>query len=137
MYLKPHFLQRISDMSVHFFAVNSENAFKTIRKIQLKCVRLVIASQWQFWKLHTQNMGDFQSVSHISWSNPGCLTHIFRLLPLLVYDSRVVVKKSRHEKYLFLICFFESRHEEHFCGSCFFKSGHDDSTPCKGLVCKG
>ena len=49
----------------------------------------------------------------------------------------VVVKKSRHEKYLFLICFFKSRHEEHFCGSCFFKSGHDDSTPCKGLVCKG
>lgn len=36
----------------------------------------------------------------------------------------VVVKKSRHEKYLFLICFFKSRHEEHFCGSCFFKSGH-------------
>ena len=36
----------------------------------------------------------------------------------------VVVKKSRHEKYLFLICFFKSRYEEHFCGSCFFKSGH-------------
>ena len=49
----------------------------------------------------------------------------------------VVVKKSRHKKYLFLIYFFKSRHEEHFCGNCFFKSGHDDSTPCKGLVCKG
>ena len=36
----------------------------------------------------------------------------------------VVVKKSRHEKYLFLICFFKSRHEEYFCRSCFFKSGH-------------
>ena len=36
----------------------------------------------------------------------------------------VVVKKSRHEKYLFLVYFFKSRHEEHFCGSCFFKSGH-------------
>ena len=36
----------------------------------------------------------------------------------------VVVKKSRHEKYLFLICFFKSRQEKHFCGSCFFKSGH-------------
>ena len=36
----------------------------------------------------------------------------------------VAVKKSRHEKYLFLIYFFKSRHEEHFCGSCFFKSGH-------------
>ena len=36
----------------------------------------------------------------------------------------VVVKKSRHEKYLFLLCFFKSRHEEHFCGNCFFKSGH-------------
>ena len=39
-------------------------------------------------------------------------------------EKGVVVKKSRHEKYLFLICFFKSRHEEHFCGSCFFKSGH-------------
>lgn len=36
----------------------------------------------------------------------------------------VVIKKSRHEKYLFLICFFKSRHEEYFCRSCFFKSGH-------------
>ena len=36
----------------------------------------------------------------------------------------VAVKKSRHEKYLFLICFFKSRHEEYFCGSCFFKSGY-------------
>ena len=36
----------------------------------------------------------------------------------------VVVKKSRHEKYLFLVYFFKSRHEEHFGGSCFFKSGH-------------
>lgn len=35
-----------------------------------------------------------------------------------------IVKKSRHEKYLFLIYFFKSRHEKHFCGSCFFKSGH-------------
>ena len=35
----------------------------------------------------------------------------------------VVVKKSRHEKYLFLIY--------------FFKSGHDDSKPCNVLVCKG
>ena len=39
-------------------------------------------------------------------------------------NTRVVVKKSRHEKYLFLICFFKSRHEEYFCRSCFFKSGH-------------
>lgn len=39
-------------------------------------------------------------------------------------DTYVVVKKSRHEKYLFLICFFKSRHEEYFCRSCFFKSGH-------------
>ena len=39
-------------------------------------------------------------------------------------DNVVVVKKSRHEKYLFLICFFKSRHEEYFCRSCFFKSGH-------------
>ena len=39
-------------------------------------------------------------------------------------DLVVVVKKSRHEKYLFLICFFKSRHEEYFCRSCFFKSGH-------------
>ena len=38
--------------------------------------------------------------------------------------QNVVVKKSRHEKYLFLICFFKSRHEEYFCRSCFFKSGH-------------
>ena len=38
--------------------------------------------------------------------------------------ENVVVKKSRHEKYLFLICFFKSRHEEYFCRSCFFKSGH-------------
>ena len=38
--------------------------------------------------------------------------------------NSVVVKKSRHEKYLFLICFFKSRHEEYFCRSCFFKSGH-------------
>ena len=42
----------------------------------------------------------------------------------VLYGRLVVVKKSRHEKYLFLICFFKSRHEEHFCGSCFFKSGH-------------
>ena len=40
------------------------------------------------------------------------------------FDRPVVVKKSRHEKYLFLICFFKSRHEEYFCRSCFFKSGH-------------
>ena len=40
------------------------------------------------------------------------------------YKMCVVVKKSRHEKYLFLICFFKSRHEEYFCRSCFFKSGH-------------
>lgn len=39
-------------------------------------------------------------------------------------EEAVVVKKSRHEKYLFLICFFKSRHEEYFCRSCFFKSGH-------------
>lgn len=39
-------------------------------------------------------------------------------------EACVVVKKSRHEKYLFLICFFKSRHEEYFCRSCFFKSGH-------------
>lgn len=39
-------------------------------------------------------------------------------------SEHVVVKKSRHEKYLFLICFFKSRHEEYFCRSCFFKSGH-------------
>ena len=111
-------------MRTHTFHNELRKCVHDIRKIQLKCVRLVIASQWQFWKLHTQNMGDCQSASHISWANLGCLTHIFRLLPLLVYDSRVVVKKSRREKYLFLICFFESRHEEHFCGSCFFKSGH-------------
>ena len=42
----------------------------------------------------------------------------------LRYFSDVAVKKSRHEKYLFLISFFKSRHEEYFCGSCFFKSGH-------------
>lgn len=45
-----------------------------------------------------------------------------KLLPLA--QQLVVVKKSRHEKYLFLICFFKSRHEEYFCRSCFFKSGH-------------
>ena len=44
--------------------------------------------------------------------------------PIRASGLCVVVKKSRHEKYLFLICFFKSRHEEHFCGSCFFKSGH-------------
>ena len=47
--------------------------------------------------------------------------------PYAHFDLRtdiVAVKKSRHEKYLFLIYFFKSRHEEHFCGSCFFKSGH-------------
>lgn len=44
----------------------------------------------------------------------------FSKIPKIV----VVVKKSRHEKYLFLICFFKSRHEEYFCRSCFFKSGH-------------
>ena len=43
---------------------------------------------------------------------------------LLKKHALVVVKKSRHEKYLFLICFFKSRHEEYFCRSCFFKSGH-------------
>ena len=72
---------------------------------------------------YTQNMGDCQTAPHISWANLSCLAHIFRLSISLVYDSRVVVKKSRHEKYLFLIC--------------FFKSGHDDSMPCKVLVCKG
>ena len=41
-----------------------------------------------------------------------------------LFVTFVVVKKSRHEKYLFLICFFKSRHEEYFYGSCFFKSGH-------------
>ena len=45
-------------------------------------------------------------------------------VPATFDKTVVVVKKSRHEKYLFLICFFKSRHEEHFCGSCFFKSGH-------------
>lgn len=45
-----------------------------------------------------------------------------RLAPYI--SNPVVVKKSRHEKYLFLICFFKSRHEEYFCRSCFFKSGH-------------
>ena len=66
---------------------------------------------------------------------PKYIQHLGNLLPgaifamLVVYCLRkitplVVVKKSRHEKYLFLICFFKSRHEEHFCGSCFFKSGH-------------
>ena len=72
---------------------------------------------------YTQNMGDCRSAPHISWANLSCLAHIFRLSISLVYDSLVVVKKSRHEKYLFLIC--------------FFKSGHDDSMPCKVLVCKG
>ena len=52
-------------------------------------------------------------------------------------DRSVAVKKSRHEKYLFLISFFKSRHEEYFCGSCFFKSGHDDSMPCMVRACKG
>ena len=33
----------------------------------------------------------------------------------------VVVKKSRHEKYLFLISFFKSRHEEYFCQNSFSK----------------
>ena len=66
---------------------------------------------------------------------PKYIQHLGNLLPgaifamLVVYCLRnitplVVVKKRRHEKYLFLICFFKSRHEEHFCGSCFFKSGH-------------
>ena len=56
-----------------------------------------------------------------------------------VFDKFIFLFKNTIsiQKYLFLICFFKSRHEEHFCGSCFFKSGHDDSTPCKGLVCKG
>lgn len=45
-------------------------------------------------------------------------------IPAYKPDPFVVVKKSRHEKYLFLICFFKSRHEEYFCRSCFFKSGH-------------
>ena len=38
-------------------------------------------------------------------------------------DRFVAVKKSRHEKYLFLIS--------------FFKSGHDDSMPCMVRACKG
>ena len=71
--------------------MNSENTFKTIRKIQLKCVRLVIASQWQFWKLHAQNMGDCQSVLHISWANRSCFEHILSYSASLVYDSRKVL----------------------------------------------
>ena len=77
-------------MRTHTFHNELRKYVHDIRKIQLKCVRLVIASQWQFWKLHTQNMGDCQSAPHISWVNRSRSAHIFRLSTSLVYDSRKV-----------------------------------------------
>ena len=59
--------------------------------------------------------------SHSELAPDGYKFRALRYVSKLVF---VVVKKSRHEKYLFLICFFKSRHEEYFCRSCFFKSGH-------------
>ena len=52
---------------------------------------------------------------------------ISQLILCTIQVGYVVVKKSRHEKYLFLICFFKSRHEEHFAEVVFSKVDTDNN----------
>lgn len=48
-------------------------------------------SSMRFLLHYTQNMGDCQSATHISWANRRRSAHIFRLSTSLVYDSRKVL----------------------------------------------
>ena len=94
------------------FAARLQRIFWTIRMTQKNVSTTLIWVHGIRYRLKTQTR--YWPISVESFA----IWRLWSTTPI------VVVKKSRHEKYLFLICFFKSRHEEHFCGSCFFKSGH-------------